>query len=58
MFGAKDLENRAGYPQPGEEDEVQPCPAFFEAMLEDDAEGEDNGGYVDCEFGNGDVFPF
>lgn len=58
MFGAEDLQNCAGYPQPAEDDEVYPGAAFGEAMPEYDGDGEDNGGYIDCEFRNGDVFPF
>ena len=27
-------------------------------MLENDSNGESDGRYVDCEFGNGNVFPF
>lgn len=27
-------------------------------MPENDADGESDGGYVDCEFGDGDTFPF
>ena len=27
-------------------------------MPENDGDGENDGGYVDCEFGNGNVLPF
>ena len=58
MIGAEDLKNCARYAQAAEDDKVDPGSAFGEAMLEYDSYGENDGEYVDCEFRDGNVFPF
>ena len=58
MIGAEDLKDCAHYAQPAEDDEVDPGPAFGQTVSENDGHGENDGGYVDCEFRNGNVFPF